>query len=807
MSSDNDRLFRAAKEGLVDEMKDLLRHSNVDINSKDEDQDTALIHAVTYQNRGVVEVLLEKGADVNLKDSKGFTPLMLAIFADFTEGIEMLLSTKNVKLDTKSDNGWTLLMAAAFAGNYKTARLLLKSKKVDINSQTKKGDTALIKAVYYRNVKIVRLLLQYGAIRSLKGEDGMTAQDVAAELHGRSVNFRERADPIMELFGILPIAFEDEEISDTIQQESSPRLVTDDDQLLMSLTSLSWTAVGSYKTRNSLKAVDLSFMPKDKLKRKVYDVLGKMNHIMEGKTDMKPFPSESRRRPVRPDQNNLTLPKQWVWVHVPSNNILWVRWAIQHLPASYKMTDRINLIAVIDEALEEVKRSSNCRQVHCTKMGDVISVVMPYFTTETGAFLDSRQHQNDLSDLRSRTMWKLVDEYGPQSTVKEQKNTIRIPQTLDQSYFATSRPLEGQDIDQVIYRYTKEADNKKAKLLMINQVWIWQVGNFVVTAFPESWTEGLANTLLDKLNGLCNERIAQNPHEFVQHILGQCIIISDEPGYGGLGESETWVSIFAKSIVDRGQVETEHYKEFSEYIYDVSNRNRLSREQSKNDVELDREFKALYDIYPETEGLRQTRNIRDELKMIEKIIENQETVIKGWTDTDTPETFTNKWSETNDQYGCNFLGKRKSIKKLDGEAEGVEKRFNQLLDLKQKQGSLSFARDADKRDRENEKQSQLLFAFTVITIVFTPLNFVAAFLAIPTKDYPHQGDNVNWRWWQSFVGMLVTEIMFVPTIWFGMKSTYVQELLGWIGERYAKAKQSSKNNEDLIRSNKGPGLV
>ena len=104
-----------------------------------------------------------------------------------------------------------------------------------------------------------------------------------------------------------------------------------------------------------------------------------------------------------------------------------------------------------------------------------VSTQMPYFTTETGAFLDSRQHRNDSSDLRSLTMWKLVDEYGPQSTVKEKKNTIRIPQTLDESYFATNRSLEGQDIDQVIYRYTKKADNKKAKLLMINQVWMWQV--------------------------------------------------------------------------------------------------------------------------------------------------------------------------------------------------------------------------------------------------------------------------------------------------------------------------------------------
>lgn len=110
----------------------------------------------------------------------------------------------------------------------------------------------------------------------------------------------------------------------------------------------------------------------------------------------------------------------------------------------------------------------------------------------------------------------------------------------------------------------------------------------------------------------------------------------------------------------KGLVETKRYKDFSEYIRDVSKRNRPGREQSKDDVELDTEFKALYDIYPETDGLRQTRDIKDEVKMIKKIIDNQETVIKVWHRTG------------GDYY--DFLGKRKNLEKIDEEAEGVEKR-------------------------------------------------------------------------------------------------------------------------------------
>jgi hypothetical protein len=57
--------------------------------------------------------------------------------------------------------------------------------------------------------------------------------------------------------------------------------------------------------------------------------------------------------------------------------------------------------------------------------------------------------------------------------------------------------------------------------------------------------------------------------------------------------------------------------------------------------------------------------------------------------------------------------------------------LNDLLDLKQKQGSLiavrdttSLAKDADQRAKDSTKKNQLLFIFTIITAIFvqsTPL--------------------------------------------------------------------------------------
>lgn len=52
---------------------------------------TALITAATFDNREVVKVLIEGGADLNLQNREGSTPLHTATFLCRTEIVEMLL--------------------------------------------------------------------------------------------------------------------------------------------------------------------------------------------------------------------------------------------------------------------------------------------------------------------------------------------------------------------------------------------------------------------------------------------------------------------------------------------------------------------------------------------------------------------------------------------------------------------------------------------------------------------------------------------------------------------------------------------
>lgn len=66
----------------------------------------------------IVEILVQSGADITLKDSKGKTPLQLAakFFPHNKEIVDLLIKGTNV--NAKDKDGVTILHEAASEGNY-----------------------------------------------------------------------------------------------------------------------------------------------------------------------------------------------------------------------------------------------------------------------------------------------------------------------------------------------------------------------------------------------------------------------------------------------------------------------------------------------------------------------------------------------------------------------------------------------------------------------------------------------------------------------------------------------------------------
>jgi len=136
-----------------------------DPNVKNEFGDTPLILTINVDdfnnNRlNIVKYLLKYGADPNLKDDDGRTPLYLAYVKDYDDVVGLLLQN-GADPNTKLPNGESLLDAYVIVGNKDMVALLLEHG-ADPNVSNK-GYTPLGIAKKWKYKEIEDLLRKYGA--------------------------------------------------------------------------------------------------------------------------------------------------------------------------------------------------------------------------------------------------------------------------------------------------------------------------------------------------------------------------------------------------------------------------------------------------------------------------------------------------------------------------------------------------------------------------------------------------------------------------------------------------------------------
>ena len=132
-----------------------------------------LRQAIKQNEPEIVRLLLEKGGDVNARDSYGNTALIFASIDGRLEIIRLLLA-KGADVNARNDYGITALMLASKAGHKEVVQLLLE-KGADPNIQNKDGDTALILALGNDLKEIAQLLLEKGADPNIQNNVGNTA--------------------------------------------------------------------------------------------------------------------------------------------------------------------------------------------------------------------------------------------------------------------------------------------------------------------------------------------------------------------------------------------------------------------------------------------------------------------------------------------------------------------------------------------------------------------------------------------------------------------------------------------------------
>lgn len=132
-----------------------------------------------------VRALLERGADVNIRDYKGKTGLHRAAQAGFMAITELLIDQR-AEIDARDAAGETPLFDAAFHGRVDVLQRLAKAG-ADLEARNGRGETPLFAAVRGAKPEAVEALKALGAVTDAQNEKGKTPADVAARSRKKGI--------------------------------------------------------------------------------------------------------------------------------------------------------------------------------------------------------------------------------------------------------------------------------------------------------------------------------------------------------------------------------------------------------------------------------------------------------------------------------------------------------------------------------------------------------------------------------------------------------------------------------------------
>lgn len=183
------RLLSAAGDGSVVAAEAALA-DGADLEARDDRDRTALLLAVTGDHVDVARLLVARGADVNAVDDQRDTPFLVT---GVTGSVEMLDALLPGRPDTALTNryGGVSVIPASERGHAEYVEAVLERTDIDVNHVNDLGWTALLEAVILgdggrRHQEVVRILLANGADPAIADRDGVTALQ-----HARDRGFTE----------------------------------------------------------------------------------------------------------------------------------------------------------------------------------------------------------------------------------------------------------------------------------------------------------------------------------------------------------------------------------------------------------------------------------------------------------------------------------------------------------------------------------------------------------------------------------------------------------------------------------------
>lgn len=182
----------------------LLSLEGNEVNKLTHDKRTYLFWAAFQNNLPLINYLLQKGADVNVKDSHMYTPLLFAaVRGNINPELYDVLIKKGANIKEKNENGANaLLLAIPHMKDLKEAQYFTK-KGLSLKSVDNKGDNALFYAARSGNKKIISQLIEKGLnpkTLNNKGQNLMFAAAEGSRMKSNDLEFFE----YIESLGVSP---------------------------------------------------------------------------------------------------------------------------------------------------------------------------------------------------------------------------------------------------------------------------------------------------------------------------------------------------------------------------------------------------------------------------------------------------------------------------------------------------------------------------------------------------------------------------------------------------------------------------
>ncbi|KAL8795176.1 MAG: hypothetical protein Q9195_002331 [Heterodermia aff. obscurata] len=356
--------------------------------------------------------------------------------------------------------------------------------------------------------------------------------------------------------------------------------------------------------------------------------------------------------------------------------------------------------------------------------------------------------------------------------------TLHVRRTLDQSHYYILEDTEQRDDDQVVLRGGERgylstnvppdsqsdssdseneligsSDRKKVRrdkaqcnMVMVDQLWMWILGDTIVTSFPRKWTEpdgehedDILDRLLQHLRADKLRRPVTSVYDFATLVTDFCTNVFDR---SSVTPQLPLHDLFECSIGFVANEEIHRFGTFRDACAEPLTRSKS--EQSKQKI---RKLQVISDIDKEIESLKEIKDIRDELHMILKILKDQAMVLSAMTamieinrqddaetgskqsslidDTRAARTMINMFHQlfeaqsmkdqeriaaTNAIHQMHHVEANANIRdfqKMLADADAVQDSLNHLLDLKQKQANAMEAKYAREAAAATSKQGNV----------------------------------------------------------------------------------------------------